>query len=533
MQRDFSRLIDQTFDVVVCGGGIYGAWCAYDAALRGLKVALIDQGDWAGATSSSSSKLIHGGLRYLELFDFQLVSKTLQERQRLLEIAPHRVWPLRFGIPVYRESRLGRLRLKLGLLLYDLFAGIVGSTDAHHYFSKESFAKRFPFLRDDSLLCGFSYLDAQTDDARLVLEIVDGALAAGAVCINYCQMLDIQEQQGCLDSVTVRDLIGNQQISVKTKSLIRTTGQWLSAQVPCRLSKGVHLVMPKLANDEALLLTAKSDGRVFFVIPWYGLTLLGTTDTDYSGDLDSVRVEPSDIDYLLNAAKHFFKTAHWTERDIIGRFAGVRVLQQAAKASPSSVSREWELKISEQGILTSIGGKLTSARTDAASIIDKLCEQLQFTASCQTAEKLLPWAPVSDYAEWSSVQTLKAKQLGIDEECALWLLRRYGKHVEAIFTLIENDRTLAQRIVPSVPFINAELRYCARTEMVMSLEDLLRRRIPLLILAQLTWDDLRKIAESVASELNWDNETMLKFRHLAVEPGRAESFLLPLKFWES
>ena len=190
MKRDFSKLklMDQPFDVLICGGGIYGAWTAYDAALRGLKVALVEQGDWACGTSSASSKLIHGGLRYLESLDFKLVKKALRERQMLLKAAPHRVWPLRFGIPVFTDSRLTSLRLKIGLTLYDYLAGTLTGSQAHRYFSRRVFAERFPCLNPASLKNGYTYLDAQTDDARFTLELIDGALSAGAVCVNYCQV---------------------------------------------------------------------------------------------------------------------------------------------------------------------------------------------------------------------------------------------------------------------------------------------------------------------------------------------------------
>lgn len=508
MQRNFSQLTDQSFDAVICGGGIYGAWSAYDAALRGLKVALVDQGDWACATSSASSKLIHGGLRYLELLDFKLVRKTLQERQLLLAAGPHKIWPLRFGIPVYQDSRLGSLRLKSGLIIYDLLAGVLNSNQAHQHFSRAEFSNRFPCLNTDFLTGGFSYLDAQTDDARLVLELVDGALSAGAVCLNYCQVTDVIEQQGKISSVRIRDLVTAEETRVHTRHLVKTTGQWLAATEACRLSKGVHLVMPKLLENEALLLTAKSDGRVFFIIPWYGLTLLGTTDTDYAGDVDQVSVDPQDVEYLLTEANRKLKSIQWTKHDIIGCFAGLRVLKQRTKTAPSEVSRDWELKISGNGLLTSIGGKITSARADAAYLIDKLCEQLNIHESCKTRANPLPWAPATDYIQWTADNSREARQLGVDEECALWLLRRYGKCVDPILKAIAQNPRLAERIIPATPFIRAELAYCARNEMVIHLDDLLRRRIPLLILAKLSPNDLRQLAENAAAVLNWDTPTL-------------------------
>jgi glycerol-3-phosphate dehydrogenase len=318
MRRDFSSLAGRRFDLLVCGGGVYGAWTAYDAALRGLSVAIVEQGDWASATSSASSKLIHGGLRYLESYDFKLVRKALAERQMLLAMAPHRVWPLRFGVPVYTDSRIGTLQLKAGLILYDFFAGLSGknmaSPDiAHRYFNHAAFAERFPLLGSAGLKGGFTYGDAQTDDARLVLELIAGAMDAGAVCVNYCKLMELKEAKGKIYGAIVRDQLSHTETLLRTKQIVNTTGQWMAAlgqgRKWCRLTNGVHLVMPALLADEALLLTAKSDGRVFFIIPWYGMTLLGTTDTDYSGDLDHVSVEPKDVTYLLTEANHYLKTA--------------------------------------------------------------------------------------------------------------------------------------------------------------------------------------------------------------------------------
>ncbi len=264
--------------------------------------------------------------------------------------------------------------------------------------------------------------------------------------------------------------------------------------------------MPAVLMDEALLLTAKSDGRVFFLIPWYGLTLLGTTDTDYHGDLDHITVEAEDIAYLLTAANDYLKTA-WTEENIIGHFAGVRVLKQSAQSEPSTVSRDWELKTANNGVHYSIGGKLTSARQDAANIVDTVCAQLGLNIACSTQDKVFPWTPLDDYSTWSVALCTQATQLGIDAESTKWLIRRHGKYAKEIIHSIETAPDLAVRIIPSLPFILADLLYCAHHEMVIHLDDLIRRRLPLLILAQLTKDDLRRIAIQVANAMNWNETT--------------------------
>jgi glycerol-3-phosphate dehydrogenase len=508
MKRDFSQLAARQFDLLVCGGGIYGAWTAYDAALRGLSVAIVEQGDWASATSSASSKLIHGGLRYLESFGFKLVRKALAERQMLLAMAPHRIWPLRFGVPVYAGSRVGMLQLRAGLTLYDLLAGSPGPDMAHRHFNQKSFAEHFLAIDIAGLKGGFTYGDAQTDDARLVLELIAGAMAAGAVCVNYCRLTGVIEEGGRVCGATVQDQLDHAGTEISARQIVNTTGQWTAASKQgrawCRLDKGIHLVMPAVLSDEALLLTARSDGRVFFMIPWYGLTLLGTTDKDYGGDLDDVAVEPEEVAYLLAEANHYLKTA-WTEKDVIGSYAGLRVMKRDDEASPSAASRDWELKTAENGLHYSIGGKLTSAREDASCIVDTVCGQLGIAAPCATRNRPFPWAPEQDYAAWLVGINAQASQLGIDRESAKWLIRRHGKRVNAVFRIIKDCPRLAERIVPALSFIHADLLFCARDEMVIHLDDLLRRRMPLLILAQLDEEALHCLAAAVAPEMGWDD----------------------------
>ncbi|MEK6735410.1 MAG: glycerol-3-phosphate dehydrogenase/oxidase [Pseudomonadota bacterium] len=511
MNRQFSSLRNRSFDLLVCGGGIYGAWTAYDAALRGLTVAIVEQGDWGSATSSASSKLIHGGLRYLETHDFKLVSKSLKERQMLQRVAPHRVWPLRFGVPLYSRQRIGRWKLKLGLTLYDFMAGDISPTLRHRYFNRTQFAAHFPFLNEKALTGGFTYADAQTDDARLVLELIAGAMEAGAVCVNYCKLANLQEINEQAYRAVIQDQLTRIEQKIAARQIVFTTGQWLTDieqnRSECRLAKGAHLIMPAVLADEALLLTAKSDGRVFFVIPWYGLTLLGTTDTDYTGDLDRVTVDEADVSYLLAAVNDYLKTP-WTAADIIGRFAGVRVLRRpdrlASTDSPSAVSRDWALKSTRHGVHYSVGGKITSARQDAAHIVDTVCAQLGLDAACATQDRIFPWAPQESFVEWSLAAQAQAIRLGIDADSAKWLIRRHGKQVDAIFRSIEATPESVQRIIPSLPFIDADLLHCARTEMVVHLDDLLRRRLPLLILTNLTRNDLQHITTRIATTMNWD-----------------------------
>ncbi|MDD1607027.1 MAG: glycerol-3-phosphate dehydrogenase/oxidase [Methylococcaceae bacterium] len=508
MQRDFSQLANQHFDVLICGGGIYGAWTAYDATLRGLKVAIVDQGDWANATSSASSKLIHGGLRYLESYDFKLVKKSLLERQMLLKVAPHRVWALRFAVPVYKHSRLGAWSLRVGLRIYDFLATGLSKDQRYRHYNAADFSARFPELEAADLTAGFSYLDAQTDDARLVLELIAGACELGAVCVNYCQVTELLTLNEQLHGAVIQDQLTHTIGKVYAKQIVDTMGRWSPHQIECacRLSKGVHLVMPKILNEEALLLTAESDGRVFFIIPWYGRTLLGTTDSDYHGDINQLTVEQHEIDYLLSEANCVLKNTHWQTQDIIGSYAGLRVLQASSESSVSNISRDWQLNRSPCGLLSSIGGKLTSAREDASQLVDALCQQLGLNLPCRTFGRAFPWSPDLDYNHWVNTALSQATALNIDSESAHWLLRRHGCRVSDVFALCEQQPDLTKRILPTLPFIMADMVFCAQQEMVVHLEDLLRRRLPLMILAKLTSCELQELALIAAKVLAWSDE---------------------------
>jgi glycerol-3-phosphate dehydrogenase len=335
----------------------------------------------------------------------------------------------------------------------------------------------------------------------------------GAVCVNYAKLVAWKEDRGRVCGAEVQDAVTGAMAQVHARQYVSTAGQWTTASEQgrawCRLSKGIHLVLPALPTSEAILLTAKADGRVFFIIPWYGRTLLGTTDTDYRGDIDSIAVEEGDIDYLLAAANRYLKTA-WTKQDVIGSYAGVRVMKQSDAAHPSAVSRDWELKTADNGLHHAIGGKLTSAREDATVIVDKVCAHIGVNAGCATHGRDLPWKPQQDFAAWTETTTARAQKLGIDAECAKWLMRRHGARVDQVFRIVDDTPQMAARIVSELPFIYADLLLCARDEMVVHLPDLLRRRMPLLILAKITGSDLEHFAELLAPALGWDADRMAR-----------------------
>jgi glycerol-3-phosphate dehydrogenase len=514
MKRDFSRLENGPFDLLVIGGGIYGAWAAYDAALRGLSVALVEKTDWAAGTSSASSKLIHGGLRYLKSMRFNLVRKSLHERRLLTALAPHRIQPLDFVLPVFSNSKVGRLQLKAGLWLYDRLAGADQPVDPHRYLNGAETRASYDFINSQQLKGAFIYGDCLTDDARLTLEIVAGAMRAGAVAVNGATATRLIESRGKIRGARITDRETARSVTVKALVTLDCTGPWMTKPIDSqlltsppeiRLAKGVHLVMPALPTQDAFILPTELPGRVVFLIPWYGLTLLGTTDTDYPGDPDHAWVEPRDITYLLSHANRLFPQAPWEERQIIGSFAGLRALPASDTERSSDVTREWSLCEPAEGLLASVGGKLTSARTDAAETIDRVLGMIGHGhVACSTANQPLPWCPAGPFKEWAGPAIARGFSLGLDEVTAEQCVHRYGDRVDELYDVLVQAPELARRILPQAPFCMAEIVHAIDAEMARSLEDIFRRRIPLTLVARLSRETLHDAARLAADRLQWN-----------------------------
>lgn len=507
MQRDFAQLRDRNVDVLVIGGGIYGAWTAYSAALKGWKVALVDQGDWASGTSSASSKLIHGGLRYLEHFEFSLVRHALEERRTLARIAPHLVDPVTFTVPIYQGDRVGRAKMKAGLTLYDQLAGGNQPTEGHSGYSAKDLLEKLPYLKEEGLKGGFTYGDCQEDDARVTFEAVLAAQAAGAMVCNYAHAQPIIDR-GRVVGANITNQLDDEVTRVDARLTVIACGPWsmtlLGGRGPkAKLIKGVHLMLPPLPEPRsAFLLTARSDGRVFFVIPWYDQTIVGTTESDYVGDPELAPILESEVDYLLSETNRALPGLGWTRDSVRGAWVGVRTLMEEETDSLSAVSREFSVHCPMPGALVPMGGKFTTARRDAEDILDAARRQIGSGPEPKATDRPLSSTPETEFESWLSDTIRRAQALGLKERNAYWLAKRYGRNAAGVLALIEEQPELSERI-GELPFCFAEAVYSAEHEMVVHLKDLVRRRIPLMLMMPPSEELLRKLAALIAPKLGW------------------------------
>lgn len=504
--RDVAALRARRFDLLVIGGGIYGAWTAYDAALRGLSVALVEKNDWGSGTSSASTKLIHGGLRYLEHYEFGLVRHSLKERRLLSQIAPHLVRPLNFILPVWKGPRASMLQLSAGLTLYDLLAAGGQPVPRHRRYKSEELLAEYPYVDPERLLGGFRYGDCQEDDARMTLTVVAAGQAAGAVVANRISALDfLSDATGCTGA-RLRDEAGGETFELSASAVVNATGPWarklLGESAPkVKLIKGTHIILPAIAGlREAFLLTA-TDGRVFFVIPWYGRTLVGTTEKEIADPADATPT-PDEISYLIDGVRKGMPGLGWTEDDVIGGFSGVRTLQSADEDSLSAVSREFEIVEPKPRLIMPIGGKYTTSRCDAIDIVDRVFKSLKRRAPRSlTHDRSLPGKPTQAFEHWQAETMKTMGGLGVDAESAQWLSLRHGTHVERIAALLRENPGWRQRIHPEAPFIEAEAILAVRDEMARSLDDVIRRRMPLSLLVRDDAGWRSRVEQLIAPEL--------------------------------
>lgn len=484
MKRTVDSLADDVFDLLILGGGITGAGVALDAVTRGLRVALIDRGDFTSGTSSASSKLVHGGLRYLEHGDFRLVYEALHERQLLLRNAPHQVRPLRFVIPEYRGSRVPLWKWRTGLVLYDLLAG-TGNLRRSRPLRPAGLRREFPGLRPEGLEGGAEYHDAQMDDARLCIEVLRTAAAQGARLANYVEAVAFENSAGRIAAVRARDHVGGRELVIQARQVLNATGPWVDAV--CRLAgddgpprlrptKGVHVIVPDLGLPAAFLLLHPRDGRVFFVIPWLGKTLLGTTDTLFEDDPDRLTVLPEDVAYLLEGFNHHFQPA-LEAGAVLGSFVGLRPLLRTRRDEPSAISREFRLLESPSGLLSVAGGKYTTFRHMAEVITDAVTRRLGRRRFCRTRELPLDGTPPGDWEAFVLRETTAlASRHGLSAQAAGHLVRRYGRRAGDVAAYLEQDPSGKQPVVHGEPDLCVEFAYQRDQEMAAYPADHLLRR---------------------------------------------------------
>ena len=399
-----SELGDRRFDLLVVGGGITGAGIARDAARRGLAVALVDREDFAAGTSSRSSRLIHGGVRYLEHGYLHLVFEASRERRRLLELAPHLVRPMQFTWPVYKGARVPRWQLAAALTLYDALA-LFRNVGRHHRLGRDGVLAAEPALAPEGLRGGAAYWDAATDDARLTLANAIDAAHVSATVVNHAEVIALTRASanGPVDGALVRDLIGGAEIRVQARVVLNATGPWtdevrrmegIATGPTVRGTKGVHIAVPaaRVGNKSAVTLLSPDDGRVMFALPAGAHTIIGTTDTATQEHPHEVRAARADVRYLLAACNRFFPAARLTEDDVVSAWAGIRPLVASTNAgNPSSASREHAITTTAAGVVTITGGKLTTYRAMAEQCVDLVVHRVgRAVRECDTASASLP-----------------------------------------------------------------------------------------------------------------------------------------------
>jgi glycerol-3-phosphate dehydrogenase len=516
------------FEVVVIGGGITGAGVALDAASRGYSVALLERGDYAEGTSSRSSKMVHGGLRYLQNLDLGLVREALVERQLMVQLAPHLVYPTPFLVPVLGEERRDR-RLGIGLNMYDVMATTrVGrsrremrsakegdedfywSPDRHRTIDREEVLELVPGLEARDPKDAYLFYDCQTDDVRLVLTVLGEAERFGAAMLNGAEVTEVLQRAGRAAGVAFVEAESGERFEVEAENVVNATGVWADRIRPeevveeedvpqIKPSRGAHVLVDRdvLSTGEAACIVPAGEGRAIFALPWYGRTLIGTTDNDFDGDIDHPRPGGDEIAYLLEAVNEFFG-ASLGAADLVGAYAGVRPLIATGDPKKSvDISRKAELYETSSGMLTITGGKLTTWRRMAKQTVDRLVEREGREAPCHTAE-----IPLGREAEPDELEAPE----GVGEEAVSQLAFRYGHAARTVLALAREDPKLAAPIVPGRPDLLAEAVVAARLEQARSVADVLLRRTRLGLLAapQLRdADSVRPLAAAIGAELGW------------------------------
>ncbi|MGH7514043.1 MAG: glycerol-3-phosphate dehydrogenase/oxidase [Gemmatimonadales bacterium] len=518
VRSTLEQLTSQPADLLVIGGGITGAGVARDAAMRGLRTVLVEQHDFGSGTSSRSSRLVHGGLRYLETGDLKLVLEANRERRILLRIAPHLVWPLPFIFPLHRGDRIPLWRLAAGMLLYDALA-LFRNVRMHRMLGKRALLEAEPMLRERGLLGGARFYDAQCDDARLTLATIRSAVHHGALVANYTAVRTLERTAGRVVGAQLEDRLTGAQAALRASVVVNASGPWADrvrlledsgASPLLQPTKGIHIVVERsrLDHREGIVFTSPIDGRVLFILPWNDLSYIGTTDTDTTEAPDALTVSTDDIVYLLRSANARFPNARLGVEDVRATWAGLRpLLADKERRAESRRPREHAIVHGSGGMISVVGGKLTTYRAMAAEVVDRAARELRYKDGRQrgeavrTDEEALPGGEAADLAPFRE----RGLELGVAPDSVEHLLRSYGTEAAGIYNLGVGERRLLRRLAPPHPAVEAEVVHAVRREMAQTVEDVLVRRMHLYYEAQDRGvPAARRVAELMARERGWD-----------------------------
>ncbi len=528
-EETWARLGNETFDLLIIGGGVIGAGAARDAALRGLRVAVIDANDIASGTSSRSSKLIHGGLRYLEQGDLSLVFESVSERRILMQLAPHLVRPLGFLFPIFAHDPMRLSTLRLGLIVYEGLA-LFRSPKRHKTLSASAVAREVPQLKSEGLRGGPLYWDCMTDDARLTLETLLDAQGTGATVLTYGRAAELlTDGDGRVKGVRVQDALGltghtARTVDVAAKVVINATGPWSdsvrstpdrpSHQLRC--TKGVHIVVPaaRIQVNHTIVCFHPIDHRVLFCIPWGDQVYIGTTDTDYEGDPRDVAATRSDVEYLLAAVDAYFPTLKVQPEEVTATWAGLRPLIRAEGVAPSQMSREHVITVDPSGLISIAGGKLTTHRRMGAEVVEAAVRCMEEAGhipanlrSVNTGALPLPGAvgwPEGDDGTRVAEQVAAAAGGVLPDATCRYLADRYGTRAIAIAQHAASDPRLAEPLVPGRPEILAQVDWAVQAELAQTITDFMERRTQLFFRdADQGLGAVARVAERMAELLGW------------------------------
>ncbi|MQA61829.1 MAG: FAD-dependent oxidoreductase [Actinophytocola sp.] len=508
------RHLGDEFDLLVIGGGVNGLGIAWDASLRGLSVLVVDKGDWGSGTSSWSSRMIHGGLKYLEKLEVGLVRESLRDREWLLRRAPHLVDPLPFLLPFYRRNAHHWLKLRAGMVLYDLLS-FDKSLPRHRAFRRKATEALLPGLSRDGLRGSALYYDAQVAYAeRLSVEIMLAARDAGAITLNHAESTGLRIDDGRVAGASIRDAVTGTTHEVRARMTVNVAGPWVdavlaSSPAPQRLiggTKGTHLVVDAFAGapDHAMYYEARSDGRPLMVIPWLGKYLIGSTDKRFDGDLDTAAAEQEEVDYILAETNLLFPGAKLSHRSVRYSYTGVRPLPYVPSGDPGDITRKHILHDHRphlDGLISVVGGKLTTFRTLAEHAVDAITRRLGRKVRSRTRDRDLPGKPPSGVDEF---RRAFERDSGLPVAEARRLVDVYGARAAAVAELIVSAPAMSRTVDEESGLRAGEIVFAIREEEAVTLADVLARRTMLGLAADLGQRAAESVAAVCAAELGWD-----------------------------